>query len=89
MHEAGVAEHLEVEGEPGLRGVEAVHEIADAALAVAEHVHDPEPRLVGERMEELGDPLAVPRHGGRHDSEHIKISCYVKSQLPLPLTPDP
>src|SRR5687768_4045750 len=50
-HEPGVLEHLEVEGEPGLAGVERLGEVADAALPFSQHVDDLEARLVGERLE--------------------------------------
>src|SRR5919112_6259850 len=62
--EPRVLEHLEMEGEPRLRGVERLLQVADAALAVAQHLEHRQPRLVGEGVEEVRGAGEVERGGG-------------------------
>ena len=52
--ETRVLQNPEMKGEPRLRRVQRVRELADAALPAAEARQNPEPGLVGERVEEPG-----------------------------------
>ena len=52
VHEPDVAQHLEVEAQPRLGGVEQIGELADAALAGAQALDDAEPGFVGQGMEQ-------------------------------------
>src|SRR5690348_6752809 len=39
-HEPGLAQHLEMEGEPRLRRLEPLLQVADALLPIAQHLED-------------------------------------------------
>src|SRR5258705_7534374 len=52
-----VLEHAEMERKPGLRGVESVCQLANAALSLPEQLDDLEPGLVGKRVKELDRPI--------------------------------
>ena len=57
--QARVLQHLQVKRQPGLRGIERIGEIADAALAHPEALEDREPGAVGQGVEQPDGPLGV------------------------------
>ena len=48
---------------------EGIGQVADTLLAIGELLHDPEPRLVSQRMEEARRPLTIPCRGGLHSNQ--------------------
>jgi hypothetical protein len=56
-HEAGVAQHAQVLGHPGLADPEGVHQLAHGSVAIAEQVEDPAASW-------LGDDVERDRHAG-------------------------
>src|ERR1051325_9344880 len=52
-NQAGILEHLQMEGQARLRRVEQVGQVADAALSPAQPLHDLETCFVRERVKQL------------------------------------
>jgi hypothetical protein len=63
---ARVLQHLEMEREPGLCGIERVSQLADAALTVLELAHDLEPGRIRQGVKQVENP-----RGSKGDS-HIQ-----------------
>lgn len=66
-HQTGILQNPEMEGEPRLRGVERVLQLADTPFAVRQQLDDLEPRLVRERMKPSNGNGALGKGGGRHE----------------------
>ena len=85
-NQAGVLEHLEVEREPRLRSRGGFREIADAALAMTEQLHDPKPSGIGERVEEAGGFFAGGGGGGSahaRNMHQVTLICQEPAQSPV------
>jgi hypothetical protein len=75
-HEAGIAEHAEMEGEERLPQLEVGLQITDAALTVGEHVDNPKTSLISQSAEQWHE--WHENHGGRHDC-NVSILAYSAS----------
>jgi hypothetical protein len=64
-NQAGVFQHFEVKGQPGLGGIGRLREVADTPLAVPEQLYDPNPGGVGERMEQSSGVCCMLAYRGR------------------------
>src|SRR5215210_3297511 len=69
-----VLQHLQVEGEARLSGLESIGEIADAALTEAEPLEDGESGTIRQGVEQPGGPIDVGASAGSHGFKCIKIS---------------
>jgi hypothetical protein len=61
-------------GQPRLREAEVVHEIADAALAAKEELHDLDANRIGEGMKQLGGAGGIDAGSSRHDEQYNEFS---------------
>ena len=77
--QSGVFQHAKMEGEPRLRGIEVVGELAHAALAAAKLLEDLEARFVGERVKEHGGAGEI---GAMHRCGHGSMihQCFLMRQ---------
>src|SRR5690349_20914315 len=78
--ETGLLQHAQVKRQSGLRCLQLILEVTDAPLATAEHLENPETRLVGERVEELCGPRRLD-DSGSHGS--IISTVFDMSSAPI------
>jgi hypothetical protein len=63
VQQAGVFEHAKMERQPGLSSIKLVLQLANAPLALLEHLQHGEARFVRERVEKLNGSSRVCRYG--------------------------
>jgi uncharacterized HhH-GPD family protein len=74
LDEAGVAQHLEVAGHPGLVHPEGVDQLTHRALAAPHGIEDPAARRFGDHLEDV----ALALHHLQHTTSHIYVQAHVR-----------
>ena len=74
LDQAGVAQHLEVPGHPGLVHADGVDELGHRTLTAPHRVEDPSAGRVGDHLED--------GTGGGHDDKHTASRIYEQADLP-------